>query len=132
MRILIIINLIFIAGCDTPESEYAVMKRAAERNNCHGDDFVLLQAIRKAENGRPGRELGIMNPKALDTNLDVQAGWCAATIVKHHARYGSAKVTNGFIVSLSKRYCPVGADNDPDGLNQHWTKNVIHWYNRLK
>ena len=29
-----------------------------------------------------------------------------------------------FIVFLGSRYCPVGAKNDPTGLNKNWVKNV--------
>lgn len=35
---------------------------------------------------------------------------------------------NDFIEILAKRYCPVGADNDPDNLNQHWVTNVTNFY----
>jgi hypothetical protein len=30
-----------------------------KRNNCRGDDFLILLAICRAENGGPGREFGI-------------------------------------------------------------------------
>ena len=65
-------------------SEYATIAQAAKRNDCHGELFIILLAIRKAENGGPGREFGIMNPKA--DNLDKQAGWAAATVVKNYQR----------------------------------------------
>ncbi len=68
-------------------SEYKVIKQAADRNQCYGDDFIILLAIRKAENGRKGLEFGVMHPRAIDTNLDIQAGWCAATIVKNRVRW---------------------------------------------
>lgn len=29
-----------------------------------------------------------------------------------------------FIAFLGSRYCPVGASNDPRGLNKNWIKNV--------
>jgi hypothetical protein len=29
-----------------------------------------------------------------------------------------------FIVFLGSRYCPVGASNDPRGLNKNWVRNV--------
>lgn len=35
---------------------------------------------------------------------------------------------NGFLRFLRDRYCPVGAKNDPRGLNKNWLKNVKHHY----
>ena len=35
-----------------------------------------------------------------------------------------------FISFLGSRYCPVGASNDPTGLNVNWIKNVTYFYNR--
>ena len=34
-----------------------------------------------------------------------------------------------FISFLGSRYCPVGAANDPTGLNVNWVKNVTYLYN---
>ena len=111
-------------------SEYATIAQAAKRNDCKGELFIVLLAIRKAENGGTGREFGIMNPKA--DNLDKQAGWAAATVVKNYARWIKAGKKEDYIVFLGNRYCPVGAENDPNDLNKHWIKNVRHWTNKLK
>ena len=35
-----------------------------------------------------------------------------------------------FIAFLGKTYCPVGAFNDPTGLNRNWVKNVRYHYER--
>lgn len=35
-----------------------------------------------------------------------------------------------FIAFLGSRYCPVGASNDPTGLNVNWVKNVKALYRR--
>lgn len=32
-----------------------------------------------------------------------------------------------FILFLQKRYCPIGAKNDPTGLNRNWYKNVKYF-----
>lgn len=32
-----------------------------------------------------------------------------------------------YIEFLGSRYCPVGADNDPQGLNKNWVKNVKYF-----
>jgi hypothetical protein len=35
------------------------------------------------------------------------------------------------IVSIGAKYCPVGAKNDPKGLNRHWVPNVTTNYNKI-
>lgn len=106
------------------EKEFPAIEKAAIRNNCLGDDFILLLAIRLSENGAKGLEFGVMNPRA--NNLDKQAGWAAATIMKHHKRFGSDNVTFEFVHNLQHRYCP-----DYDG-GKEWLKNVWFWFGRLK
>jgi hypothetical protein len=118
-------------GYLTLKAELPTIRKAAERNGIKygSDDWYLLLAIRKAENGRDGCEFGVTHPRAWDTNLDTQAGWAAATIVKHHKRYGSDEVTLEFILSLADRYCP--ASCDPDG-NKNWKRNVNFWFDKFQ
>ena len=97
---------------------------AAARNGCEGDDYKLLLAIRKAENGRWEKAFGIMDKRAY--NLDLQAAFCACTIRNQHRRSGIQDVNDKFIESLGKRYCPVSAHP----LNKNWTGNVRFWYNK--
>ena len=109
--------------------ELPVIIRAAERNDCRGDDFLILLAIRLSENGGPGREFGVMHPRAIDTDLDTQAGWAAATIIKNRKRYEEDGYTYDFITFLGNRYCP--AEVDPEG-NTNWKKNVQYWFEKFK
>lgn len=54
---------------------------------------------------------------------------CINTI--NHARFD----WNGegdFISFLGHRYCPIGASNDPRGLNKNWVKNVNYFLGRVK
>lgn len=123
---------------DPLEAELPVILRAAYRNNCQGEDLLILLAIRKAENGRPGREFGILHPRCLaeiknrpKDSLDIQAGWAAATIVKNRRRYeemGFSKYQD-FICFLGNRYCPTKID--PQG-NINWKKNVRYWFEKFK
>ena len=83
----------------------------------------VVAAIRFAENGRKGREYGILHPRVKPTYRS-QAGWCAATVQKNYDRWTKAGSKGDFITFLGNRYCPVGAENDPTGLNKHWIKNV--------
>ena len=112
-------------------SELPVIRKAAERNGIEfgSDDWFLLLAIRQAENGRSGCEFGVRHPKAWDTCLDTQAGWAAATIIKHHRRFDSGEVTTAFIYSLADRYCPASCDFEG---NNNWKKNVRFWFVKFR
>jgi hypothetical protein len=108
-------------------TEFETIMEAARANNCTDTALVcILFAIRTAENGREGIEFGVLHPRAIDqpNSLRVQAGWCAATISKNHKRWVDSGQHVDFITFLGNRYCPVGADNDPTGLNNHWIPNV--------
>ncbi|KKL62975.1 hypothetical protein LCGC14_2179820 [marine sediment metagenome] len=97
--------------------------RAAIRNKCTSKtDFAILLAIRLQENGRAGLEFGIMHPDAND--LDSQAGWCAATIVKNRKRWLKAGRPWDFITFLALRYCPPSADFQG---HINWIKNVRYF-----
>jgi hypothetical protein len=102
-------------------SELDTIVRAAIRNKCTGrENFRILLAIRLQENGGPGMEFGIMNhPDAND--LDSQAGWAAATIVKTRQRWLRAGRPCDFITFLGLRYCP--PKDDPTGF-ENWVRNV--------
>lgn len=90
----------------------------------------VVAAIRHAENGGKGREYGILHPRVKPTYRS-QAGWCAATVQKNYDRWIASDSKLEFITFLGHRYCPVGADNDPDGLNKHWITNVQHHLYKL-
>jgi len=109
-------------------SEYDTILRAARRNDCEGEDFVILLAIRMAEAGRAGREFGVLHPRAIDTDLDTQAGWAAATVVKNRARWIAAGRQGEYIDFLWNRYCPPTAHP----LNTHWGPNVKYWIARIE
>jgi len=35
------------------------------------------------------------------------------------------------IEKIQTKYCPIGAENDPTGLNVNWTSGVTYYYNKL-
>jgi len=108
-------------------TEFATIVEGAEANNCSDAlPLCILFAIRNAENGRAGIEFGVLHPRAMDrpNSLRVQAGWAAATVSKNRKRWLDSNQDIDFITFLGNRYCPVGAENDPTGLNRHWIGNV--------
>lgn len=114
------------------ESEFDTISKAAARNFCKGKLFSILLAIRKAENGPAGFEFGVVAAKG--TNLDKQAGYAAATIVKNYSRFRDSIGLRGelkewwaedFIGFLACRYCPPSVDLEG---HENWIKNVKHWY----
>ncbi len=111
--------------------EYETIMAAAYRNACEQENLLILFAIRKAENGPPGLEFGSMCQAG--TDLDTQAGWAAATIMKNRERWTKAQDKlfgyKGFIIFLGNRYCPTSVD--PQG-NINWIRNVTYWYERFK
>jgi len=99
------------------------------RPECRDMLAPVVASIRHAENGGKGREYGILHPRVKPTYRS-QAGWCSATVQKNYDRWVKAGRKGDFISFLGARYCPVGADNDPTGLNKHWIKNVKYYLTR--
>jgi hypothetical protein len=115
-------------------NEYSTILGAAKRNNIVDTDYEnlsMLYAIRRAENGRMGREFGVLSPRAMEqkgdtpqTTLDRQAGWAAASILSNRKRYEESDKSKPFEEFMAARWAPVGAGNDPTNLNANWAKNV--------
>ena len=91
------------------------------------DTGRLADAIYMAEGGSHTRHLyGIL--KKYKKTTPRQA--CINTIKSALRRYENSDKSVDFIVFLSRTYCPIGASNDPTGLNVNWVKNVYYFYNR--
>lgn len=124
-----------LIGTFLPEGEDQLIFTVAESR---GVDARLLAAIRKAENGGPGREFGVLSVPAKD--YYAQASIAANSIANNVERYESGtgqsarsdgRLTRDFIAFMGARWAPVGAQNDPTGLNQNWVDNVTTWYERI-
>jgi hypothetical protein len=76
-------------------------------------DPRFLGALRRAENGGPGREFGVLSVSA--PTYEDQVRLAAASIRRNVERFEAEE----FIRFFSNRYAPVGTANDPNGLNQH-------------
>jgi len=112
-----------------PSNERLVIDTVASQYKLDDEERRLLFAIRKAESGGAGREFGILDPKAMRfkddpvRSLIIQAQWAAGTIKKRY---------KGNLDKFSERFAPIGASNDPTGLNKNWKSNVSHYMNELK
>lgn len=104
--------------------------------------YVALAALRKTENGAPGREFGVLGLPSVDT-FEEQCHVAANTIRNHQARYEKAKpgqpvrdvygfLTADFLRHLSARYAPLGAENDPKGLNANHAGNLVNFAVRFR
>ena len=105
--------------------------------------YALALAVRRQENGPPGTEFGVLHPKAKNTNLEEQARWAVVTFIRNLERWeralreGTWKKTSpnpelDYIAFLGNRWAPVGAANDPLGLNKYWIGNVQKLYTLYK
>ena len=115
------------------EDEEAVIADTARQA---GIDPDFLRAIRRVENGGPGKEFGVLSVPA-PTYHD-QARVAAETVRRTIARYegtgrravdpASQRYTPEFVRFFSSRYAPLGAANDPTGLNRFHTRNLLRVY----
>ena len=101
------------------------------RPECRNRLAPIVAAIRYSENGRMGREYGVLHPKALNKSYRTQAGWCAATVQKNYDRWVAAGSKGDYIAFLGSRYCPLDDPRDTDGLNKHWIGNVTKFAKRF-
>ena len=86
----------------------------------------VVDAIYKAEGGSKTKHpYGILSIKVKGRNEARKA--CYEVVNWRYAMWLSSGQKESFIKYLSRSYCPVGALNDPMGLNQNWVKNVNYF-----
>lgn len=89
------------------------------------DKNKLADAIFKAEGVKSKHPYGIL--KRFKHTTPRQA--CLNTIQHAIVDFkGNSDDLKGFIKFLGSRYCPVGAKNDPRGLNKNWIRNTTKFY----
>jgi hypothetical protein len=96
-----------------------------------GLDPRFLVAIAGAETafGTYGPSQGIRNPFGMGPGF-VYPSWeesihSAARNLGGNLYLGDGRVT---IERIHERWAPIGAGNDPGGLNGHWPRNVAHYF----
>jgi hypothetical protein len=98
----------------------------------YGVNAFLLAAMRRQENGAPGYEYGVPSRIAADFHAQLRVacitvahrmdGWSGVM----YKRVGHVAVmSDEWIRLFASIWAPVGAANDPDGLNVSWPANVI-------
>ncbi len=104
--------------------EMALISKVAQEYSLDETQSKMLWAIRKTENGRVGREFGVLNPEAMRFENDpfksfvTQARWAAGSIKKRY---------KGDMNAFRDRWAPIDAENDPTGLNKNWVPNMEHF-----
>ncbi|MFH1247933.1 MAG: hypothetical protein V1490_02125 [Candidatus Omnitrophota bacterium] len=124
--IVVLLAVLIAAGiAGAQESQAAISPGANRPEIIKGIDISrLITAIYWAEGGPNTRHPYGILVKYKDTSPK-QA--CRNTIL-HRLRDWDGK--GDFISYLGRFYCPVGAANDPRGLNVNWIRNVQKLYNR--
>jgi hypothetical protein len=125
-------------------AEYSTILNAAKRNGIQETDhdkLAMLFAIRKTENGRHGKQFGVLHTRAYakpgeneQQSLDRQAGWASHILNKREGEWNSMSSKDqgqyqGFHHYLQSKYAPHEASNDPRGLNKNWLGNFTTHYN---
>lgn len=104
-----------------PEADRAILASVAGQYGLQGESRGLLFAIYLAERGTPGREMGVMLPRAQRhkgdhaQSLRLQAQYAAGTIRRRYT---------GDLASFAARWCPLRDPRDRRGLNRWWLANV--------
>ena len=96
------------------------------------DNNVIVNAIYWAEGGLKTKyPYGIVS---INTHGDCKYARkiCYNTVKNNKVRFKNQTKYKDYIEFLASRYCPIGAENDPNNLNQYWVKNVKYYINNPK
>ncbi len=120
----VILFIIALQGCAAASNKIVVRQDAVA-------GFSLNQwcdAIKTAEGNNNYGILSVPCNKGADCRKV-----CRNTVRKTWGRFlrskglkkGNSSQLYAFVDFLGNRYCPVGAKNDPNGLNVNWKRNVL-------
>lgn len=110
----------------------------AQAGKQYGIDPLLLVAITGAETnfGKYGPSQAIHNPFGLGPNISygsyTDAIYAAARSIAGYKVRGSGIVGAKDITAIQPHWAPIGAKNDPTGLNKNWAGNVLGYYNEIQ
>lgn len=90
------------------------------------DSEEIANAIYRAEGGhRAVKPYGILTVKCSSEKECRRV--CLNTIENNFTRWQLAGSRGDFLEFLASRYAPIGACNDPHGLNRNWLNNVRYF-----
>lgn len=130
--ILAVMVVLLMTGCVTASDKVIIKQEFIAGYSID----AWADAIRKAEGNENYGILSIPCTKGADCRRicknSIRNGWNRYRLAKGLPKgyRGNSSDLNGFVEHFAKRYCPVGAGNDPEGLNRHWVKNVLYWIGR--
>jgi hypothetical protein len=118
----IVWGLTTLMGCDTATAGELMTKD--ELNGHMGPYFNrVVDAIYIAEGGAKAKKpFGILSVPCSDYEDCRKVAY--NTVRNNYHRWIAGGRKGEYLAFLANRYCPVGADNDPGGLNKHWLGNV--------
>ncbi len=97
----------------------------AQPNDCATFESYA-DAIYKAEGGKHATHpYGIVSIKCKSASHAREI--CLRTVANNWERWKNSGCHGEFLQFLANVYCPIGADNDPKGLNKNWLKNVRYY-----
>lgn len=88
----------------------------------------IVEAIYQAEGGpKTVYPYGILSVKC--EGKEACQRICQNTVKNNRSRYAQSNTrkNESFLMFLGARYCPIGAKNDPNRINQNWLKNVRYF-----
>lgn len=121
------------AECDLSNIECAIFYEALNYGLNQNQAYMVM-AISKQETGHWKSDAymnynnlgGIMNSNGLRTYDSITEGIQDMVSILKNYYFDKGLDT---LEKIQKKYCPIGASNDPNGLNNYWLKNTTIFYN---
>lgn len=90
-----------------------------------GLDPKWIEAVQKAEGGEDALVKAVRRSVPTCADYAQALDITARSIVHRLSDYVKERWLVDFVHFLGARWAPVGADNDPHGLNANWVPNVL-------
>jgi len=92
-------------------------------------DTEIVNAIYKSEGGSKATYLYGIRSVKYGTPEEARR-ICFNTVRNNRVRFANQTKYDDYLEFLASRYCPIGASNDPKGLNVNWLSNVRYFLER--
>ena len=104
MRKVFIFAILITLSSNVFAQESKILREVARKYKATPQEVAMLRAIRNAEAGRPGFELGVEHPKA--KGIKRQYSWALYEIRQNARRWYALDKKPCFIALLASDYCP--------------------------